>query len=121
MVTDLVDWRLLYAVRSDAGAMITCTCTILRYAITLEFQSLCYNIISSLKTAGDLSAGECQLPSSNAPDGFLTKKLPSNLVLSRSSVMSPVPWQLASLATSMDGRSRVSFGCGTRESGQLDS
>lgn len=42
-----LDWRLLYAVRSDAGAIITCTGTILRYAITLEFQSLCEYLILS--------------------------------------------------------------------------
>lgn len=63
--------------RMRARMMITCTCTILRYAITLEFQSLCEYFI--LSPPSKLLV--CQLLSSSAPEGFLTNKLPSNLVL----------------------------------------
>lgn len=78
-----LDWRLLYAVRSDAGAMITCTCAILRYAITLEFQSLCeYLILSS----PSISLVTYQLASASLhlqvlQMEFLTKKSLSDLVL----------------------------------------
>lgn len=75
---------MLYAVKPDTGANDDC--------MHLYNFELCYHfrfnhnakicIVSSLKIACDLRAGECQLPSSSAPDGFPTKKLLSNPVLS---------------------------------------
>ena len=68
--------------RMRARMMVTCACIILRYAITLDSIIMRIFYIISLKIARDLPDGECQLLSSSAPDGFLSKKLLSNLVLS---------------------------------------